>query len=284
MQTFLDCVPCLLRQSLEAARYNSDDVAVHEKILKEVSGWLSEMDMSIPAPVMAEKIHRRLRELTGNVDPYRQVKDEQNELALAILDDLEEEINSTDDPVSIAVRLAIAGNIIDLGVKGQLTKNDVHASIQKALAHELMGDIQVFKDEVAKADKILYLADNAGEIVFDRLLIERLPRDKITLAVRGEPIINDVTMEDAVKVGLTDFVPVVSNGAGIPGTMLSSCTEEFQQLFAEADLIISKGQGNFETLYGVDANIIFLFQVKCELVTTLANAPLGSHMLLQQKG
>ena len=282
MQTFLDCVPCLLRQSLEAARFNSDDVAVHEQILKEVSGWLSEMDMSVPAPVMAASIHKRLREITGNDDPYRKIKDEQNELALAILDDLEGEVSTAEDPVSLAVRLAIAGNIIDLGVKGQLTKEDVHDSVQKALNHQLVGDIAVFKEEVEKAEKILYLADNAGEIVFDRLLLERLPREKITLAVRGEPIINDVTMEDAQKVGLTEIVTVISNGAGVPGTMLERCSEEFKKLFAEADLIISKGQGNFETLFGVEANIIFLFQVKCELVTKLAKAPLGSHMLLKQ--
>jgi uncharacterized protein with ATP-grasp and redox domains len=137
------------------------------------------------------------------------------------------------------------------------------------------------RKRIERAERILYLADNTGEIVLDRLLIERLPTDRVTVAVRGAPIINDATLEDAEYAGITDIVPVISNGAAAPGTVLSMCSETFVEHFDAADLIISKGQGNFETLEGrSDRPIAFLFRVKCNVVRRLSGYPVGSHVVL----
>ncbi|MFA7174290.1 MAG: ARMT1-like domain-containing protein [Kiritimatiellia bacterium] len=282
MKLFLDCIPCLLRQTLDSSRAVTDDPAIHEKILREVLAWCATVDLSESSPVIASRIHRRLRELSGVDDPYAEAKAAQNQMALKLMPQVEQALAEADDPLELSVRLAIAGNIIDLGVKGSIEKADVHESIRKALESGVDGDFEEFRAAVERAESILYLADNAGEIVFDRLLLERLPREKITLAVRGYPVINDVTMADAIQCKITELVKVVDNGSDAPGTVLSECSAEFREIFAAADLIISKGQGNFETLNEVEANIFFLFKVKCPMVAEQSGMKIGSQVLMHQ--
>ncbi|HMB00704.1 MAG TPA: ARMT1-like domain-containing protein, partial [Spirochaetota bacterium] len=137
-----------------------------------------------------------------------------------------------------------------------------------------------FRRAVEEADKILYLMDNAGEIVFDKLLLEQLPLTKITAAVRGAPVINDAVMSDAEEVGICDMVNVIDNGSDAPGTVLEECSSAFTEYFNNADLIIAKGQGNYESLSDTDVNIIFLFQVKCNLVAEQTGLPTGTHVML----
>lgn len=279
MKTSIDCIPCFVRQTLDACRMVSDDPALHEKMMREVLGWISEMDLSASPPVLAQRIHRRLRELTGVTDPYRDAKAQQNQMAMQMLPDLQAEVVASDDPFSRAVHLAIAGNIIDLGAKSGLTDSDIHASLEQAASEELLGDLEAFRSAVSAAKNILYLADNAGEIVFDRLLIEQLPRERVTFAVRGVPILNDVTRVDAATVGIDTLVEVMDNGSDAPGTVLADCSEDFQKRFAEADLIISKGQGNFETLSDSPGNIFFLFKAKCPVVADQVGCPVGMQVL-----
>lgn len=283
MNLFLDCIPCLLRQTLDSARAVTDDPVIHEKIMREVLAWCATVDLSESSPVISSRIHRRLRELTGVDDPFAEAKAEQNQMALNLLPQVEKALAEADDPLELSVRLAIAGNIIDLGVKGSVEKEDVHDSIRKALECGVDGDFEEFRAAVESAESILYLADNAGEIVFDRLLLERLPREKITLAVRGRPVLNDVTMSDAIQCGLPELVKVIDNGSDAPGTVLSECSAEFRELFANADMIISKGQGNYETLSKVDANIFFLFKVKCEMVAVQSGLKMASQVLMRQQ-
>ena len=281
MNLYLDCIPCLIRQALDSARSLTDDTALHEKLLRETLRWCSQTGFDQPPPMIAARSHRRLREFSGIDDPYAATRNEQNRMALALLPELEQMMEEAHDPFEMAVRLAIAGNIIDLGVKGDVKKSDVHESIREALAHDICGDLEDFRTATAKADRILYLADNAGEIVFDRLLLKCLPRHKVVLAVRGAPVINDVTLADADQCGITTLVEVVANGSDAPGTVLNDCSPEFRRLFDSADLIISKGQGNFETLSHANADIFFLFKVKCRLVAEHTGLPLGAHALLR---
>jgi len=284
MKTSLDCLPCFIRQTLEAARIASSDPAVHEQIVRELLGWANRMDFSQPPPALAQRVHRRLRELTGLADPYRPVKDRQNAMALRLLPELRQEISSSDDPLQMAVRIAIAGNIIDSGVNGNIDEADVHLSLRRVLESPFHGDIEQFRRAIGRARRILYLADNAGEIIFDRLLIELLPRERTTLAVRGAPAINDATREDAQTAGLSQLVEVIDNGSDAPGTILAGCSAEFRRRFNDADLIVSKGQGNFETLNEIDRNIFFLFQVKCETVARHTGLAVGVHALLRSNG
>jgi uncharacterized protein with ATP-grasp and redox domains len=279
MKTSLDCVACFVRQTLEATRMVSTDHVVHERLLREVLRWIAEMDLNESPPVLAQRIHRRLREISGVADPYRAAKDHWNQLALSLLPDLKTMVQAAPDPFAMALRLAIAGNVIDMGVHAAVTETDLRRSIDQVLTGPLTGDLDAFRKSVAEARNILYLADNAGEIVFDRLLLRELWPARVTVAVRGAPVLNDATRADAQAAGLTDEFTVIDNGSDAPGTILAECSAEFRRQFDEADLILAKGQGNFETLNEEPANIFFLFKVKCPVIAADVGQPVGSAVL-----
>lgn len=280
MNTSLDCIPCLQRQALGAARLASRDPGIHEQLLREILGWAGEMDLNQSPPAIAQQIHRRLREMTGRDDPYLFAKALQNQFALDMLPALREEIRNSMSPQMAAARIAIAGNMIDLGVNQNVTAVDVHKGMNRALSAPLYGDQEQFCQAIIAARSILYLADNAGEIAFDRLLIEQLSPERVTLVVRGSPVINDATRADARAVGLDKIVEVIDNGSDAPGTLLEDCSPEFVERFMAADAVIAKGQGNYESLSHQPGNIFFLFQVKCPLVAIHVGQPVGTQVLV----
>ncbi len=284
MQTSIDCIACFVRQALDAARFFSEDSVVHERIVREVLESTARMEWNEPPPVVGQRIHRRLRELTGHADPYRAVKERHNRMALALLPELAARIDHAEDPFALAVHLAITGNIIDLGVNGQLTEAHVHESIETALARPLVGDLEGLRSAVTEASNILYLADNAGEIVFDRLLVEQLDPSRVTVAVRGQAVLNDATRREAESAGMTDLVEVIDNGTDAPGTILGDCSEAFRARFEQADLVIAKGQGNYETLSKARKAIYFLFMVKCPVIAADADHPVGTHLIVNGTG
>lgn len=280
MNTSLECLPCIFRQTLDAVKRASDDPALHERVVREVAGWVQTADLSQPPPVLAQRIHRLLRELTHVEDPYANAKARDNALALCLLPELHERLDLSADPLFLAVRLAIAGNLIDLGPKHELSAQEILLTIRQVETEPFSGDIESFRRAAADARDILYLADNAGEIVLDRLLIEELGASRVTVAVRGMPVINDATLADARAAGLCEVAEVISNGSDAPGTVLSDCCAAFQERFRKADLVISKGQGNFETLSGAPRDICFLFKVKCPVVAKKVGLTLGTQALL----
>ena len=279
MKTSLDCIPCFLRQAISASRMLSKDPAVHEQIVRKLLSWVCEADFNQSPPVMAQRIHRLLKKISGNGDPYRAAKKDLNRMAMKLLPDLKSQIESAEDPLMAAVRLAIAGNVLDMGVNGNITEWDMRHVIQKAIAEPFTGEWEDFCKAVKRARNILYLADNAGEIVFDRLLIERLSPERVTLVVRGFPVINDATMDDARYVGVDEIVETIGNGSDAPGTILKDCSQEFNRRFTEADLILAKGQGNFETLSDDPHKIFFLFKVKCPVIADHTGFSVGTHVL-----
>jgi len=279
MNTSLDCIPCILRQALDAGRLISTDPAVHEQIMRDVLAWAGEMDVNQAPPVVVQRIHRRLRQITGVDDPYREAKGRHNSIAMKLIPALRSDIESAIDPLLMAVRLAIAGNVIDMGINGNLTEVDVRRAVSQALIEPFFGEEERFREALAKARSILFLADNAGEIAFDRLLIEQISPERVTLVVRGAPVINDATRVDALTVGLDKIVEVIDNGSDAPGTILDDCSLDFRRRFADADLIISKGQGNFESLSHQPGNLFFLFKVKCPVVANHIMQPVGTHVL-----
>jgi uncharacterized protein with ATP-grasp and redox domains len=267
MRTYVDCIPCFIRQGLDAARMATDDKKTHEQVVREVLVLANELDMSQSPPVTGQQIHRLIRNLVGQDDPYRQIKKHFNNLALELYPELRKQIIGSDNRLETAVRLAIAGNIIDFGVNGSVNESDLNKAISESLTADFDSrQMQPFQDAVEQAEEILYLADNAGEIVFDRLLIEQLPIEKVTVVVKGEPVINDATMEDALIAGLPKIVEAIDNGSDGPGTILESCSKTFRSRFEKADLIIAKGQGNYETLSDVDKNIFFILKAKCSVI------------------
>ncbi len=280
MNTSLDCIPCLLRQTLEAARMVSKDAAVHEQMMREVLRWIGEMDLNQSPPAIAQCIHRRLREISGVNDPYLAAKTRLNRISIGLLPALRADVQASISPLMTAARIAIAGNMLDMGVNGNITEADAHQAMQRALSEPFWGEQEKFRQAVAEARSILYLADNAGEIAFDRLLIEQISPERVTLVIRGAPVINDATRVDAQAVGLDEIVEVIDNGSDAPGTLLDDCSQEFRRRFAEADLIIAKGQGNFESLNDQPGNIFFLFKVKCPMVANHILQPIGTQVLV----
>jgi uncharacterized protein with ATP-grasp and redox domains len=281
MRTYFDCVPCFVNQTLGLLKCANGTDYQGELALKQILTNLALMDYSSAPPLMAQKIYRTLYQVYGERDFYSHQKQCFNTLALKILPDIRKKISNAEDVFTEKVKLAIAANIIDFGKNANLTEHDVLESLDEAMTREIGREkIQNLKEAMNKADKILYLCDNSGEIVFDKLLIESMPHKKITCAVRGKPVINDATMEDAKNSGLTNVVHVIENGSDVPGTVLDDCSAEFREAFNDADLIIAKGQGNYETLSGNDTKrIIFMLLVKCSIVARDIGCPTGTFVI-----
>ncbi|HEX2970756.1 MAG TPA: ARMT1-like domain-containing protein [Tepidisphaeraceae bacterium] len=280
MKTAMECFPCFVRQALDAIRQVSQDPSLHERLLRQVCQEAASMDLRTSPPAMGQWIHQQVRALAGIGDPYAAIKQRFNRQAMQLYPGLKTQVDRSPDPFAMAVRLAIAGNRIDFGINGGTTEQEVGRVLQQATDCPIAGSIDALRQAVQQARRILYLADNAGEIVFDRLLVEQLPRQKVTLAVRGRPIINDALREDAAAAGLGDLVEVIDNGCDAPGTILDECSPIFREHFAAADLIIAKGQGNYETLDELTSKrIFFLLMVKCPRISQSLGQPEGTFVV-----
>jgi uncharacterized protein with ATP-grasp and redox domains len=278
MRVHLDCFPCFLRQSIIALRLGTKDESLRETILKSTLDYIQNTDISKPPAYTTTFIHKKIRQMLG-IDPFKEIKSEYNQIALRLCPSLKTTIEKSLDPLWISTRLAIAGNVIDFGI---FTSVDIEGAIRKALNNQLaVDDYSSFKNAISIADKILYLTDNAGEIVFDRLLIETLIQlgKEVKAVVKGSPVINDSTMEDAEESGLIGVCDVIDNGSEAVGTILEWTSSAFQKVFNDAQLVISKGQGNFETLIGAEKKIFFLFQSKCDVVSKELGLSTGSMLL-----
>jgi len=278
MRVHLDCFPCFLRQSIIALRLGTKDESLRETILKSTLDSIQNTDISKPPAYTTTFIHKKIRQMLG-IDPFKEIKSEYNQIALRLYPSLKTTIEKSPDPLWISTRLAIAGNVIDFGI---FTSVDIEGAIRKALNNQLaVDDYSSFKNAISIADKILYLTDNAGEIVFDRLLIETLIQlgKEVKAVVKGSPVINDSTMDDAEESGLTEVCDVIDNGSEAVGTILEWTSSAFQKIFNDAQLVISKGQGNFETLIGAEKKIFFLFQSKCDVVSKELSLSTGSMLL-----
>lgn len=278
MRTYLDCYPCFLRQTLEAARMAGADENRQYRVLQEVLNELGRFKLTSTPPEMAYRIHQIVRQEMGGRDPYRQAKETSTRQALGLYPRLKALVTEADDPLKTAVRLSIAGNIIDLGL-GQ--EYDLGETIERVLTQPFAIDAYpAFRDGLTWADRVLYLADNAGETVFDRVLIETLNK-AVTYAVKGGPILNDATRQDALAAGLGPVTTIVDNGSNAPGTIIGLCSQEFRHLLAQAELVIAKGQANYESLSGTIAPIFFLLQAKCPVIARSLEVPIKSIVLKQ---
>ena len=280
MRTYLDCYSCLVRQSVEAGRRACDDPGVQERIVRDVLAALAEADLALPPPVHARLTNRIVRHHTGLEDPYLEDKRRSNELALALVARCRPLLAAAADPFAMAARLAAAGNIIDFGVHGELDVARVEETIEHALAAPLDGaTLASLREKADHARRILYLADNAGELAFDRLLVEQLPPGRVTVVVKGGPILNDALREDAAAVGIDEVAEVIDNGNTVAGTWLPEASPAFRQAFADADVVISKGQGNYETLSEAEREVFFLLKVKCPMIAEHIGEPIGAIVL-----
>lgn len=292
MKTYLECIPCFFKQAIEAARFAGASKRTQKKILDELSKVIPKISLDASPPEMGRTIYGLVEKLTNKNDPFKRVKKKSNRTALRLYGKLKKRMQHCRDRLLAAVELAIAGNIIDYGIQNTI---NVDKEIKKILSQEhraIKGESSSsrlfnypkFKSKLRKAKTILYIGDNAGEIVFDKILIEEIKRlyknKRIIYAVKGRPIINDALIEDAYQCEIDKMVEVVSTGLGIPGTKLSLCSKKFRKIFKKADMIISKGQGNFESLSEQKKPVCFLFVAKCPVVAKDVKCKIGDVILL----
>lgn len=284
VRTCGECIPCFMRQALEAVALTRQDLNAGENLYREILGVVAARDWNVSPPVVSQQIQRLIRKRTGCVDPYREMKSELNRMALDLVPEIKARIPTGMSEQEAVVRMAIGGNILDAGAKSGLQMTEAMRTLGRLIEQPLDGDWPGIFSDAESAGDILYLTDNAGEIVFDRCLLEKLPPGKLTVAVRGGPVINDATLEDAKAAGLDDLARVISNGSDAPGTILEDCSPAFREVFKECDLIIAKGQGNYETLNSTDKPSYFLFQVKCQVIAKRVGAAVGTMVVRNDQG
>lgn len=284
MKIALECFSCFLKQAVEAAEMSTESETMRREILREVLKESLKISFDRTPVHMGMIIHRIVREKTKNPDPYANLKKKYNARALELYPYMKELVGYSKEKLVTAVKLAIAGNILDFGIGGYAKDFGVKEIIDEVLEQPFAVDnYQNFRKALSKADSILYLADNTGEIVFDRVLIEEIPdyKKRITLVVKESPIINDATLEDAEAVGLADQVRVISSGLEAPGTIIDHCSEDFLDALHSADMIISKGQGNYEGLSDLSLPIFFLLKAKCKVIARNLGVKVGDLILKQ---
>lgn len=231
------------------------------------------------APEIQLMLTDEFKRLTSDADHYAEEKKENNEVAIRLCEELKTTVSDSPDPFIMALRLAIAGNIMDYGAQSSF---DIHATIDRVLHSDFAIDhSEQLREKFKTAKMVLYLGDNAGEIMFDKLFIEISGHRNVIFAVRGKPVLNDATLADAEVAGMHEVAGVISNGAGNPSTILNSCSTEFRECFRMADLIISKGQGNLEGLVGLsDPRIFFLLMAKCDVNAERLGVEKGSFVIV----
>ncbi len=285
MHTYLDCIPCFTQQALDALRQVTDDEELMHRALRRVLEASSEFEMTLSPPEMAQTIHRIIREETGAADPYAAIKAESTAVALRLAESARPVVTGADDPFKMALRFSIAGNIMDFALTSKWDQMNLATFLDDTRLRPLEDEaVEQLRAAVKNARSILFLGDNAGETVFDRLLIEQMPQDKVVYAVKGAPIINDATMADALAAGLDQVAELIDNGSDAPGTLLPLCSPDFQRRFSEAKLIIAKGQANYETLSESDRPVFFLTQVKCPVIGRDLGKPVGSWVVQYHAG
>jgi uncharacterized protein with ATP-grasp and redox domains len=282
MKLNLDCIPCFQRQALQAVRFISDDEKLHERVLREVTKKLLESNWDSTPPELAHQVHSIVRRITNEKDPYKKVKRESNDSVLKLYPELKEKVNQSRDPLRTAVRLAIAGNIIDFAVLQEFNLEETIREVLKK--HFVIDDYEKLKEKLKDAETLLFFVDNAGEIGLDKLLVETFlgqkKFEKIDFVVKGGPIINDATLEDAVYMGL-DRLPnskflTLSNGEA--GTGPSRSSQTVRKWIREHDLVISKGQGNYEGL-SEHNGLFFMLMVKCPIIASDLGVEVGDIIL-----
>ncbi len=261
-----------MNQVLHAAELLTDDKKLQEKMLKKALAAVKDFDTEQQAFDTFYKVQNVIRKLAPDKDPYKDLKKKFNIVCMHLVEKVKEIISNSENEFETSIRVAIAGNIIDFGKGKELKEEIVLHTIEESLKQDLnLEKLNLLKRRIEEANNILYIGDNAGEIVFDKILIEKLYPEKITFVVRGGPTINDALMEDAEFVSMTDLVKVITTGLDMPGAIVHLCSDEFKKEYDRSDLVIAKGQGNYEALSDEDKDIFFLLKVKCPVISESLN-------------
>ena len=272
------CIPCIMNQAYQAAiLFAAEDEAVQRNILEDVCRLVLTMDGKHPSPYYSTSLQSILEKHIGRTNLYGEIKERNRRRAEGYLQYLETMLDAAPDKLELAIRIAIIGNTIDLAANPNFDLDDEMNALNSS--NIVLDVLPEFKEDLKRAETILYIADNYEEALFDKFLLRELSSKKLLFAVRSAPIYNDITYEDAIKLGIDEICPVIESGSTIAGTDLGRSTPEFKHAFDNADLVIAKGQGNFETLMSVQRPIYFLFKVKCEAISRRCGSPIGAGVL-----
>ncbi|MZP30665.1 DUF89 family protein [Heliobacterium undosum] len=288
MKLYLECIACTVKQLMEATRrFIPDEQERYQIIAESMRGFQENLRVDSCAPILTASFHNKIKAASGTEDLYKAEKELFNREMMGLEDEFRELIAKSDDPVKTALCFSALANIIDFGTAASVDKTYARNLILKAAETERdLPDVETLKQELAAAKTLLYVGDNCGEVVLDKLVLETLrrhyPQIAITFAVRDVPILNDVTLKEAEEIGIPAYARVISSGSRLPGVVLSQCTEEFQRLYRESDVIILKGMGNLETAGEDEQKAYFIFMVKCDLMTRLMETHL--HDIFVVKG
>lgn len=260
-----DCQKCQILQANKLLLKHSIKDFIAEDIITRFRLFIDEFKNNLSAPEASCFLNRLIKKAARNNDLYRKEKADYNNLMLSTEKEIIDTINRSENPFQTALRYALAGNIIDFGPPGQF---DVFKILSEAASKEPAIDhSNLLQEELLKASTVLYLGDNAGEIVLDKIFIKTINHPNLYFATRGGNVLNDITLTDAEEVGIMRVARTISNGYDAPSTILNRCSPEFRQIFNKADVVVSKGQGNLEGLLNVrDKKIFFLFMVKCNVI------------------
>lgn len=286
MKTCLDCVPCFYRQAIETSRRAGFSEKKVKQVIDKTGKIISEMNLEKSPPEIAGMINRFILKKSLSSDVYADAKRKSNDLALSVYDECRKIINDSADPLLAAVEFAIAGNIIDYSARYNIDlEKDISDIINRQDDRICNGNQKYFaysefKESLISSRKILYLGDNAGETVFDRILMETIraefPEIKIVYVVKEKPVVNDAVLSDALYCGLDSVAEIVSSGSDIQGTVLNKCSKQFMNHYHSADMIISKGQGNFESFAAPDKKVFYLFMAQCVMVARDVGCDIGT--------
>ena len=268
MQVSAECMHCLVKRQADNIKKYSDEEKKAE-YLGKVLGIIANNAAEEPAPVLLSHIGRLHEEYFGKPFSFDELKKGYNAMMLEKENEIRGKIGKAQDPLALALRFAQIGNFIDFGAMDSVDDGKLMEFLEQAETLPLSEDTYAkFTENLKTAKKLVYMTDNCGEVVLDKLLLETIagiaPHVEKTIIVRGEPVLNDATMEDALQVGIEACGKVIPNGTNIAGTYIPWLSAEAKQAMGEADLLISKGQGNFESLHGCGLNIYYLFLCKCQ--------------------
>ncbi|WP_458398421.1 damage-control phosphatase ARMT1 family protein [Anaerotignum sp.] len=268
MKVSAECMHCLVKRQADNIKKYPDEEKKAE-YLGKVLGIIANNAAEEPAPVLLSHIGRLHEEYFGKPFSFDELKKGYNAMMLEKENEIRGKIGEAQDPLALALRFAQIGNFIDFGAMDSVDDGKLMGFLEQAETLPLSEDTYAkFTENLKTAKKLVYMTDNCGEVVLDKLLLETIAGIALhvekTIIVRGEPVLNDATMEDALQVGIEACGKVIPNGTNIAGTYIPWLSAEAKQAMEEADLLISKGQGNFESLHGCGLNIYYLFLCKCQ--------------------
>ncbi|WHH59517.1 ARMT1-like domain-containing protein [Petroclostridium sp. X23] len=286
MKVRMECIPCYLKQVLSAVKIGGYSEEKANEVFYQAMRIIPEMNTAAsPAENSTIALLEAYKAMRMD-DPFKQAKKESNDLAMKLYNRMAQLVKEADDPLLTVFKISVAGNIIDMGITPDF---DINVALNEITSKEFDHcDYDKFNECLEAAQNIMILGDNSGEIVFDKLLVEVLKsyNKNVTYVVKNGPILNDATMEDAIETGMSQITEVITNGANFLGTVVHECSHEFIDRFEKSDLVIGKGQANFESLEGskfAGDKTFFVLRAKCDLVADCAGAKLGEILFIRNK-